>query len=273
MNKGKSNTMDNSDDVLDDESADLFMDDTLYPVSVEVGEADADKLTYSAHRLNKNFYMPAEPAAIAFIGPRGSGKTTAMLAMSEELDYDTLAVFSPSSKQPKIAALKALAESLEEEAGEELPIVVTSDLSYVVSGDYLETRDPSMHHVVLLDDFLGADEAAQSKAFKSLVMNGRPANVTALLSTQSFTGLDKKIRDNLTHMCFFRGVTPYDLKRIARDYLGGVLTPDEFVSMYSAAMKQEGRPFLMYDKMTDIKELQFRLGFDMLWVKSGALTS
>jgi len=257
-------------DLIADETdiVSLDYDGVLYPDAVIVEEADADKLTYSAHRLNKNFYMPAEPAAIAMIGPRGSGKTTAMLAMSEELDYDTLAVFSPSSQQPKIAALKALAESLEEEAGEELPIVVTSDLSYITSGDYLRTRDPSLHHVVLLDDFLGADEAAQSKAFKSLVMNGRPANVTALVSTQSFSGLDKKVRDNLTHMCFFRGVTPYDIKRIARDYLAGVVTPDEFVAMYAAAMSSDpsGRPFLMFDKMTDIPEMRFRLGFDMLFM-------
>ena len=235
---------------------------TVIPESVEVTENIADQRTYSNHRYNANIYMPEEPAAMMFIGPRGQGKTTAMLAMLDMLDYDAVYIFSPSIDQGKFRLLAQRVAQASGDEDTELPIYFFDSLEFISSGEFIRTIDPSIHNVVILDDWV-ADEGAKKLAFAQLVLNGRPKGVTALISTQTFTGLEKKIRDNATHLLFFRCIPPQDILRIARSYVGE-LAPQKFLELYNEVCQLPGKPFFMYDKMTELEPFRFRANFDGL---------
>lgn len=246
--------------IIEDEAGNQIVFD---PASTIVNEASADKVSYSNHRFNANFLMPPEPAAVLFIGPRGQGKTTAMLAMLDMLDFDTLSVFSPSINQPKFVQLEDNIRRIEETYGLEIPFFMSDSLDVITDGSYILSRDPDLHHVVILDDWV-ANEGAKKLAFAQLVLNGRPKGVTSLISTQTFTGLEKKIRDNATHLLFFKCIPPLDIKRIARDYVGDI-PPEKFLAMYNKIMMLPGKPFFMFDKMSTLPQLMFRANFDRLW--------
>ena len=245
---------------------------TTIPNSAEVTENSADVRSYSNHRYNTNIYMPEEPAAMMFIGPRGQGKTTAMLAMLDMLDYDNVYIFSPSIDQGKFRELALrvyrMQRALQEEAGDdtiEVPIYFFDNLEGISNGQFIHNLDPSLHNVVILDDWV-ADEGAKKLAFAQLVLNGRPKGVTVLISTQTFTGLEKKIRDNATHLLFFKNIAPQDIKRIARDYVGE-MTPVRFLELYNEVSQLPGKPFFMYDKMSNAEPFRFRANFDGLMSK------
>ena len=172
-----------------------------------MGEMEIDKYTYSAHRLNSNFYMPAEPAVIVFFGPRGVGKTTAMLNLIPQFDYDTLSIFSTTLHQPKFQALIETVLEAETELGIDLSekVMFNNDLSCIIDGSFIASRDPSQMNLVIVDDFAVSD-SIKSSAFSQLIMNGRPANITCLISAQNFTIIPKPLRENITHMCFFKGI-------------------------------------------------------------------
>ena len=235
---------------------------TTIPTDVSVAENIADRQTYSNERWNRNIYMPEEPAAMMFIGPRGQGKTTAMLAMLEMLDYDAVYIFSPSIDQGKFRELAQRIALAEKELDATVPVAFFDSLDLIWSGHFIRSLDPSIHNVVILDDWV-ADEGAKKLAFAQLVLNGRPKGVTALISTQTFTGLEKKIRDNATHLLFFKNIPPQDILRIARSYVGE-LTPHRFLELYNEVCQLPGKPFFMYDKMTATEPFRFRANFDGL---------
>ena len=205
-----------------------------------------------------------------FIGPRGQGKTTTMLAMLDMLDYDTMSIFSPSIDQGKFRELAQRVEQIEQQSGVELPITFSDTLDSISDGSFIQQMDPTLHNVVILDDWV-ADERAKGLAFAQLVLNGRPKGVTSLISTQTFTGLEKKIRDNATHLLFFKNIAPQDIKRIARDYVAE-MKPDRFLQLYNEVCTLPGRPFFMYDKMTSLEPFRFRANFQWL-LSAGARPS
>ncbi len=241
--------------------------DVYFPDKISFEENEIDKKTYSAHRLNSNFLMPAEPSVMFFCGMRGSGKTTAMLNLIDQFDYDTLSIFSSTIQQPKFQQIIRGFLEYQDKTGVNLSdrILIEKDLSAIIDGSFIASRDPSMHHLVIIDDFAVSDDI-KSSAFGQILMNGRPANISALISTQDFHIIPKKLRGNITHYAFFRGMIPLDIKTIARNYIND-LTPEQFLTMYNYAMNFKeagGRPFLLFDKMTDIPKLRYRINFDFL---------
>lgn len=245
-------------------------DGLYFPDNMQIEEFEVDKETYSSKRFNKNVLMPAEPAAIFFIGPRGEGKTTAMLNLIHKFDYDTLSIFSSTLHQPKFKPFMDRKAQLEYMTGADLDniLMFEDDLSIILDGTFIKSREPGQHHLVIIDDF-AVDKRITEGAFKQLVMNGRPAGITALMSSQNFMTLDNALRKNATHICFFRNIIPDDIKRIARMYIPDV-KPAEFLTMYNYAMSRTDisqKPFLLYDKMTNIPEERFRIGFDYLFVR------
>lgn len=250
----------------------LPIDDVYIPDEITFSELEADKKTYSNKRFNKNIYMPDQPAAMLFTGPRGSHKTTTMLNLIDQMDYDTLTIFSSTLNQPKFQQIVRNKEELEKKLDMDLSDVIRfeDDLSIILDGTFINSRDISQHHLVIVDDFAVSDDV-KNKAFAQLVLNGRPKGITCLISTQSFYTIEKKIRENITHFIFLRGIINRDIKRIATEYINDC-SPDDFVAMYNVAMRgvvydannnkiNLSSPMLVYDKMTNIAPFMFRINF------------
>ena len=245
--------------------------EVYFPDKIEFQESSIDKKNYSAKRLNRNFLMPAEPCAMLLWGPRGSGKTTCELEASDLFDYDTLSVFSSTIGQDKFQEMMKNFENYArklpecEQSGFLDRIMFEDDLSCITDGGFIHSRNPALHHLVLVDDFAVSDKI-KTGAFSQLILNGRPVNVSSMISTQSLRIIPKPVRDNITHFLLFKGITPYDIKGFARDYIGD-MKPSEFLAMYNYAMnfKDAGaRPFLMFDKMAVKPALRYRINFDFL---------
>ena len=265
-------------DILIDTSDGVISNSKIfYPESLDFVEAEVDKKTYSSYRYNKNFLMPAEPSAMLFIGPRGCGKTTAMLNMINFMDFDKLAIFSGTIHQPKFQELMKTYQTIAEQYDLELDDIAhfSDDLNEIADGSFIsecgeyKKIKQKFHTLCIIDDFAVSDKI-KTNAFQQLILNGRPNGISALISTQEFRLIPKPVRTNITHFCFFKGLTPYDVKAIARDYIED-FTPDQFVRLYNDVLtkfsKDGKRPFLTVDKMTDIPEMKYRVWFDHLLKK------
>jgi hypothetical protein len=154
--------------------------------------------------------LPSPPFTMAFVGPSRSGKSNVIRNLLLRKNYyynkfDYVFIFSPSiefngdfdeiksNKKQKIVKFDAFDEGKISEIMNKQADVIRQ-----------HGQKNAGHILVLLDDVFDDPAFTNSSLLKTLTMRGRHLLISLMMSGQKLTLMGRPVRNNLTHLVFFR---------------------------------------------------------------------
>lgn len=224
---------------------------------MEVAEVFQDKTKKKEVVLNK--LAPHMPFRAIYCGRSGSGKTNAMLSMiSNHIPWQVIAVYA---RHLDNAQYKGFREKIQKwEKKHDKVVSVWSDKLDDLKP--LSELEPTQRKLIIVDDFLL--EKDQSRVIEYFV-SGRHKNCSIIYVSQAYFRIPKTIRDNATHLACFRGMNGFDRSGIWKDACAS-MKREQFEEFYEEATKDNPYGFVFIDRDAKIPELQYRIGYDELYI-------
>jgi hypothetical protein len=124
---------------------------------------------------------------------------------------------------------------------------------------------------IILDDCLASKEAFSNKKGSTLVravLNSRHLGVNILIASQNLKSITKSIRGNVDVWILFKCKNEKVLMDDLYPEISSIVTPDEFLSLYTYATSGSDHDALVYDGKAK-KDERFKLNFDVIlrWPK------
>lgn len=167
---------------------------------------------------------------VAFQGPRGSGKTTAMKnVMRADYDYDRVLVFSPSETSSGDLGSHVPNTFIHEDFYEEIldELIIMQRRSKA-----MHLRDPDRYPLrkaaVIFEDCMYSKKVKSSKLVRWLLMNGRHDNIKVLISSQYMMDLGPDLRSNIDWLILTFDSSRKNRRRLFEDYFSCVDELDVF---------------------------------------------
>ena len=226
---------------------------------MEVAEVFAEKGKKKEVVLNK--LAPHWPFRAIYCGRSGSGKTNAMLSMvANHLPWQVICVCARHLSNAQYTGFRAKINKWEEKHEK----VVSVWCDKLDDLPLLDTLEPSQRKLIIIDDFLL--EKDQSRVIEYFV-SGRHKNCSVIYVSQAYFRIPKTIRDNATHLACFRGMNGFDRSGIWKDACAS-MKREQFEDFYDEATKDNPYGFVFIDRDAKIPELQYRIGYDELYIPS-----
>jgi len=219
---------------------------------------------WEAHPLKD--LLPKPPFLGMFIGPIGSGKTSAAYTWAEQMRgyYDEIVVFSDTEdSKDGWLALK----------GKRRPRVVFGEYDEAACAEYLDLlkRDqlalmeegkPALRILAIFDDCAALPITRQGRPTpveRACLVLRHELNLTILYLTQSIRSTTRLFRSQAAVVAMFR-CSEEEQKRVAADF-GGLLPTPGFCRMATSVLQQPFQ-FVLIERRASIPPLEmFRCGF------------
>lgn len=141
--------------------------------------------------------------------------------------------------------------------------------------DYREMEKPEQKiYFIILDDCITNKSAFSSKKSNSLtrtILNSRHIGVCLYIATQHIKMVSKAVRGNVDIWQLFKTKNEQLLLDDIYPELSGLVTPEEFLSLYHYATSASDNDSLVYDGKEPNKQDRFKLNFDVILHLHGAL--
>lgn len=125
---------------------------------------------------------------------------------------------------------------------------------------------------IILDDCLASKEAFSNKKGSTLVkavLNSRHIGCNIIICTQNIKAVTKSIRNNVDIWILFKTKNEKVLMDDIYPEISSIVTPEEFLSLYTYATSGSDHDALVYDGKAKKKEDRFKLNLDVIlrWKK------
>jgi hypothetical protein len=200
------------------------------------------------------------PFRLLAIGPSGSGKNVAVHNLIRMVNnWDTVCVIAKHLDQPLLKLLKDQCQKAEKK----YKTSIWRGSESLADLPDLETFNPKLNNIVLIDDFI-CEDAKALRPVEEYFIRGRHKNVSIAFLTQDYYGTPKKIRRNASQIIIKKLLNEPDLKRIVKEY--SLSAPVEKVKdMYESSIEPTSGDKTMHwftlDPMNPDENLQFRKNF------------
>lgn len=227
-----------------------------------------ENLDRAKSKRKKKIYdkdLPKIPFTMAFIGPSRSGKSNVIKNLLLNKKYyakafEYIFIFCPSidlnddfddiksSKKIKVEKFNTFDQNIIEEIFEQQVDLIK---------EHGKKKAPDI--LLIFDDVFDNVQFTNSALLKTLAMRGRHACVSMMLSGQKLSLLGTPVRNNLTHLVFFRPNNLSELDRFLEENVQKTQRKE-----YSKAFKdawQTEYNFILVDYLNGDLKMRFREGF------------
>ena len=191
----------------------------------------------------KKSNLPGKNSAVYIVGTPGSGKSNLIYQLLHSKCFfkrfwDNIHIFSPSLHTFE-KPFKIQPESLHNE------------FSIESIEEILEDTDKEEKTLVVFDDFISdINKVGKASIIRKMILNRRHYFCSVWISSQRFNLLDKTLRQNLSHLILFKGITRNELEMVYEELLSGI-DKEDFLKLTEFVFK-EAHSFL-YISLNPIK--------------------
>lgn len=207
-----------------------------------------------------NEFAPAIPGRMMVVGSSGSGKTRVIRNLVEKhLAFDYLFVLANHIYKKDYTTMRRYFEEQEEKIGEQRTLWTRK----VDDMPNIDDLDEDSRNIMIIDDMMNEDKKTQRKIAQQFIA-GRKGGTLLIAIVQSFIGLDKNARRNVTDILLFGGAPPIDedsLKSIHKEYCRDITDFGMFKLLYQSCVNIP-YGFLYIDLRANNIHQKYRYKFD-----------
>lgn len=194
---------------------------------------------------NKNIQdigvMPEHPFLLAYVAPRKSGKTNAMVDSLLDKNkfrgkFDEIIIWSKTFYlDPKWQRLKIEKECVHTEWNAREAQLVIDELTEDAE-ERMKENKPKRQVLVIFDDMLDSNIMNKHHAgpMESIAARGRHSGISCIIVYQELRCISPVVRTNITNLVIFRIKNALELKKIC-DENRETLTPEQWMQIYEFA--------------------------------------
>jgi hypothetical protein len=220
--------------------------------------------------------LPQHRFRMLICSPSYSGKSNLILTLIKEKrfywDYFKVFIFSKSYYQdPIFDNISILSKYTCDDLSERKIQKILDHQQYLKEKYEEEGKPEKLPNILLIIDDCAGDAKLSNRTsmINKLMFRGRHANMSILITTQSYKMLSKNIRTNMSDLIFYGADNDKELRAIAEENSGG-LTVKKFENLFKKAT--EKRFNFLYISRKHKGKLRFRKNFDTsIWYEGNEI--
>lgn len=220
--------------------------------------------------------LPQHRFRLCICSPSYSGKSNLILSLIKEKrfywDYFKVFIFSKSYYNDPIFDNISILRKYTCDDLSERKIQKILDHQQYLREKYEEEGklDKLPNLLIIIDDCAGDNKLSnRTSIINKLMFRGRHANMSILITTQSYKMLSKNIRTNFSDLIFYGADNDKELRAIAEENSGG-LTVKKFENLFKKATEE--RFNFLYISRKHKGKLRFRKNFDTsIWYEGNEI--
>lgn len=206
--------------------------------------------------IKNDKYGLSHPFRLAIVGGSGSGKTTAMCELILKLiRYQHLYIYARDLEECIYQGIMSTLDEIQQDNDLPEPLYTASDNP----DDIINVADlnPSVRSVMIFDDMVSSVKA-RPRIFEHF-LRGRKRNCSYIFISQSFYGIQREVRLNLSAVMLMKLNDVSEVTRISA-MLSTDIPKKKFMAFYQKCIKKPFG-FILYDMIARDIKMKYRCGF------------